>query len=202
MAAEIVGAPTILALFDVKGENEAKKRAQELTEMMADWQSGSNGSLANVRDVKVISSQINDFKTIIDVCDTEIAYALTAQALTTNTAQYGTHAQGETHVQTYDDLIKGDAYLLQQTDQKLVDAFIELNFPGEVAPEYDIDSADFADWSIIRDAIDRGVPVSLKAIYNKVHVPQPVDEKDSFVKAQPSFGFSDTGKDDFFQNRQ
>jgi len=201
-ACELVGSPTILALFDVKGENEARRRAQELTDMMADWQSGSNGSLANVRDVKVISSALNDFKTIIDVCDTEIAYALTAQALTTNTAQYGTHAQGETHVQTYDDLIKGDAYLLQQTDQKLVDAFIELNFPGEVAPKYDIDSADFADFSIIRDCIDRGVPVSLKAIYNKVHVPEPVDEKDSFVKAQPSFGFSDKGKDDFFQKRQ
>lgn len=202
MAAEIVGAPTILALFDVKGEDEARKRAKELTEMMSDWQSGSNGSLANVRDVKVISSQINDFKTIVDTCDTEIAYALTAQALTTNTAQYGTHAQGETHVQTYDDLIKGDAYLLQQTDQKLVDAFVELNFPNEIAPKYDIDSADFASWEVIRDAIDRGVPVSLKALYNKVHLPKPIDEQDSFVKAQPSFGFSDRGKDDFFQKRQ
>ena len=36
MAAEIVGAPTILALFDVKGEDEARKRAKELTEMMSD----------------------------------------------------------------------------------------------------------------------------------------------------------------------
>ena len=207
MAAEIVGAPTILALFDVKGETEARKRAQELTDMMADWKSGSNGALSNVRDVKVISSQINDFKTIIETCDTEIAYALTCQSLAVNEGQYGTRAQGTLHEATYDETIKGDAYLLQKSDQQLVDAFCELNFPGETAPQYDIDSTDFASWEIIRDAIDRGVPVSLKALYNKVHLPKPVDEKDSFVKAQPSFGFSDhrhgeAGKDDFFQKRQ
>ena len=202
MAAEIVGAPTILALFDARNETEAKERAKTLTEIMSDWKSGSNGSLGNVRDVKVISSQINDFKTIVEICDTEIAYALTCQSLAVNEGQYGTRAQGTLHEATYDETIKGDAYLLQQTDQQLVNAFVELNFPGEAAPQYDIDSTDFASWEIIRDAIDRGVPVSLKALYNKVHLPKPTDEKDSFVKAQPSFGFSDRGKDDFFQNRQ
>lgn len=202
MAAEIVGAPTILALFDARNEIEAKDRAKTLTEIMSDWKSGSNGSLGNVRDVKVISSQINDFKTIVEICDTEIAYALTCQSLAVNEGQYGTRAQGTLHEATYDETIKGDAYLLQQTDQQLVNAFVELNFPGEATPQYDIDSTDFASWEIIRDAIDRGVPVSLKALYNKVHLPKPTDEKDSFVKAQPSFGFSDRGKDDFFQNRQ
>lgn len=202
MAAEIVGAPTILALFDARNETEARERAKTLTEIMSDWKSGSNGSLGNVRDVKVISSQINDFKTIVEICDTEIAYALTCQSLAVNEGQYGTRAQGTLHEATYDETIKGDAYLLQQTDQQLVNAFVELNFPGEAAPQYDIDSTDFASWEIIRDAIDRGVPVSLKALYNKVHLPKPTDEKDSFVKAQPGFGFSDRGKDDFFQNRQ
>ena len=55
---------------------------------------------------------------------------------------------------------------------------------------------------MIRDAIDRGVPVSLKALYNKIHLPEPVDEKDAFIKEQPSFAFSDKEKDDFFQNRR
>ena len=202
MAAELCGVPSILAIFETKSEEEAKKRASDLTAALQNWESGSSGAFGNVKDIKVVSSQINDFNKIVELCDTEIAYALTAQALTTNTAQYGTHAQGETHVQTYDDLIKGDAYKLQQTDQQLVNAFCELNFPGEVAPQYDIDSTDFAPWEVIRDAIDRGVPVSLKALYNKIHLPEPIDEKDSFVKAQPSFGFSDTRKDDFFQKRQ
>ena len=202
MAAELCGVPSILAIFETKSEEESKKRAADLTAALQNWESGSSGAFGNVKDIKVVSSAINDFEKIVACCDAEIAYALTAQALTSNTAQYGTHAQGAEHAKTYDDLIKGDAYLLQQTDQQLVDAFVELNFPGAIPPKYDIDSADFADFEIIRDCIDRGVPVSLKAIYNKVHVPEPVDEKDSFVKAQPSFGFSDQGKDDFFQSRQ
>ena len=202
MAAELCGVPSILAIFETKSEEEARKRAKTLTQALESWESGSSGAFGNVKDIKVISSQINDFNKIVELCDTEIAYAITGQALTTNTAQYGTHAQGQEHVQTYDNLVKGDAYKLQQSDQRLVDAFVELNFPGELAPRYDIDSTDFAPWEVIRDAIDRGVPVSLKALYNKIHLPEPVDEKDAFIKAQPSFGFSDKGKDDFFQNRR
>ena len=192
-AAQIVGVPSILALFETKSENEAKTRAKNLTDILSEWQSGSSGAFGNVKDIKVVSSQINDFDTLIKTCNTEIAYALTGQSLATNEGQYGTRAQGDVHSEVYDETIKGDAYLLQKTDQKLVNAFVELNFPGEVAPQYDIDSTDFANWEIVRDAIDRGIPVSLKALYNKVHLPQPVDEKDSFVKAQPSFGFADTG---------
>ena len=100
MAAELCGVPSILAIFETKSEDEAKKRAADLTAALQNWESGSSGAFGNVKDIKVVSSQINDFNKIVELCDTEIAYALTAQALTTNTAQYGTHAQGETHVQT------------------------------------------------------------------------------------------------------
>ncbi|WP_318713553.1 DUF935 family protein [Treponema sp.] len=199
-AAEILSAPSILALFDARTDGEARKTAKELTEAMNGWTGGSSGALGNVRDIKIISSQINDFNTIVETCDTQIAYAVTAQSLTTNQAQYGTHAQGETHVQTFDSIIKGDAYALQLTDQKLVNAFVAVNFPGEVAPKFDIDSTDFAPWDMVRDAIDRGVPVSLSAMYRKYHLAKPEDEKDVFVKQQAGFGFSDSSTD-FFLTR-
>lgn len=199
MAAELCGVPSILAIFETRTEDEVKKRAKDLIEALNNWESGSQGAFGNVKDIKVVSSQINDFNKIIEACDSEIAYALTAQSLTTNQAQYGTKAQGTEHSKTYDNIIKGDAYSLQMADQQLVNAFVELNFPGEKAPQYDIDSSDFAPWDIIRDAIDRNIPVSLSAIYQKVHIPQPKDEKDSFVKPQiGGFGFDDDGHDDFF----
>ena len=195
-AAEIVGAPSILALFDSRTVEEGKKTAKELTEIMNGWTGGSSGALGNVKNVQVISSQINDFNTIVETCDTQIAYAITAQSLTTNQAQYGTRAQGETHVKTFDSIIKGDAYALQLTDQKLVNAFVAINFPGEVAPKFDIDSTDFAPWDMVRDAIDRGIPISLNAMYKKYHLAKPENEKDVFVKQQGDLGFSD--QQDFF----
>lgn len=198
-AAEIVGAPSILAIFESRNEADSRKRAAELTEIMSGWKGGSSGALGNVSNVQVISSQINDFNTIVETCDTEIAYALTAQSLSTNQAQYGTRAQSDTHILTFNELVKGDAYSIQQTDNLLVKAFVELNFPGEAAPEYDIDSSDFASWEVIRDAIDRNIPVSLSAIYKKIHIPKPLDEEDSFVKPQSSLGFNDNPGSFFFR---
>lgn len=155
-AAEIIGSPSILALFDARTEEDARKTAQDLTEILNGWTGGSSGALGNVKDVQVVSAQINDFNSIVETCDMEIAYALTAQSLSTNQAQYGTRAQSDTHTLTFDSIIKGDAYALQLTDQKLVNTFVELNFPGEDIPRFDIDSTDFAPFEQVRDLIDRG----------------------------------------------
>ena len=201
-AAEKIGCPSILALFETKNEEQAKKRAKELTNALEQWEGGSSGAFANIQSIQVIQSQINDFNQIVETCNAEIAYALTAQSLATNQAEYGTRAQSDTHTLTFDTIIKGDAYAVQQVDQRLVQAFCELNFPGEAVPSYDIDSSDFADWATIRDAIDRGVPVSLSAIYNKIHVPKPKDDADSFVRIQQNPMFFSDGAHDFFSRTQ
>lgn len=201
-AAETVGVPSILALFEAKTEDDAKKRAKQLTEAMRGWESGSSGAFGNVKQIVQVQSQINDFNTIVETCNKEISYAITAQSLSNNEGTYGTRAQGVIHAKTYDDIIKGDAYLLQQTDQQLVNAFVDLNFPGEIAPMYDIDSTDFASWEIIRDAIDRNIPVSLSALYKKIHLPKPENDTDTFIKPQAGgFAFGDEGHDDFFFRR-
>lgn len=72
-----------------------------------------------------------------------------------------------------------------------MNAFVAVNFPGEVAPKFDIDSTDFAPWDMVRDAIDRGIPVSLNAMYRKYHLAKPEDEKDVFLKQPSDFGFAD-----------
>ncbi|WP_059369296.1 phage portal protein family protein [Treponema endosymbiont of Eucomonympha sp.] len=182
MAAEKVGVPSVLALFQSKTTEDAKARAKALSEELRNLESGSSGAFGNVTDIKVVDSEIKDFDAIVSTCNTEIAYAITGQSLATNQAVYGTKAQATTHEKTYDSVTSGDAYLMQQTLQKLYDFFVEINFPGEPAPIYDIDSTDYASWETVRDAIDRGVPVSLSSLYDKNHVPRPKDEADAFVK--------------------
>lgn len=190
-AAKKIGVPTILALFETRNEDDAKKRAQDLTAALSEWEAGSSGAMGNVKDLKVVDSSINDFNLLVESCNAEIAYAITGQSLATNQAQYGTRAQSDTHVMTFSQTITRDAYQLQQTDQKLVDAFCLLNFPGRAVPLYDIDSTDTADWSVIRDAIDRGIPVSKKALYEKYRIPRPAGQEDEFLKQAESFGFDD-----------
>lgn len=208
MAAERIGVPSILAIFEARNEDAANARAKVLTELMAELTSGSGGALGNVKDIKVVESAIADFNLIVETCNAEIAYGITGQTLTTNQAQYGTKSQGELHETTYQSTTFGDAYLLQETDQKLVDWFCALNFPGEEPPAYDVDSTDYAEWAVVREAIDRGVPVSLSAIYEKNHVPKPKGEADAFLKPQalpaapdPYYSDADRDKAFFFRTR-
>jgi phage gp29-like protein len=207
MAAERIGVPSILAIFEAKNDTEAQGRAKVLSNLMAELGSGSSGAIGNVKDIKVVESTISDFNVIVDTCNAEIAYGLTGQTLTTNQAEFGTKAQGVLHDETFKTTVFSDAYLLQETDQKLVDWFVEINFPGEVAPSYDIDSTDYADWATVREAIDRGVPVSLSALYEKTHIPKPKDASDSFLKpasvGNVPAGFSDqSSRHDFFFRTQ
>jgi len=202
-AAERLGVPSILAIFETKNAQDAERTARELSVLLRDLKSGSSGALANIKEIKVVDGAIKDFEIIIRVCNEEISYGITAQSLMTSEAQYGTKAQGVLHSETYDFTTVHDAYLIQRSDQLLFDYFVEVNFPGETAPVFDIDSTDFADWETIRDAIDRNIPVSLNALYDKVHLPRPENDKDSFVKpsSSPEF-FSDRAggntQDSFF----
>jgi len=196
-AAERLGVPSILAIFETKNAEEAKKTAGELTKILGDMRSGSSGAFANVKEIKVVDGAIKDFETIIKVCNEEISYGITAQSLMTSQAEYGTKSQGELHAETYKFTTTHDAYLIMQSDQLLFNYFVEVNFPGAAAPVFDIDSTDYADWSVIREAIDRNIPVSLNALYDKVHLPKPKDDADKFVKTQ-SDSFAENHKDSFF----
>ena len=198
-AAQRLGVPSILALFETKNAEDAKRRAEELLPVLQNMNSGSSGAFANIKEIKVVDGAIKDFETIVRVCNEEISYGITAQSLMTSEAQYGTKSQGLLHSETYKYTTTHDAYLIQQSDQTLYNYFVEVNFPGAAAPVYDIDSTDFADWDTIREAIDRNIPVSLNALYDKVHLPKPENDKDSFVK--PSSGgmmFGDNNRDNFF----
>lgn len=202
-AAEKIGVPSILAIFETKNDAEAQKRADMLTAMLQEMESGSSGAFGNVKEIQVVQSAINDFDTLVKTCNSEIAYAISAQNLSTNETQYGTQANAAVHEKTFSDIIKADAYQLQRTVQKLFDAFVRINFPGEDVPQYDIDSTDYASWEQVRDAIDRGVPVSLSALYEKYHLPKAVGKEDEFVKPQQGLMFSDAQKDAafFFQTQ-
>jgi len=188
-AAERMGVPSILAIFETKNAEEAQRTAEKLTPMLRDLKSGSSGALANIKEIKVVDGAIKDFETIVHVCNEEISYGITAQSLMTSQAEYGTKSQGLLHSETYGYTTVHDAYLIQQSDQLLFNYFVEVNFPGSAAPVFDIDSTDFADWETIRDAIDRNIPVSLNALYDKVHLPRPANAADSFVKpsSPPAF---------------
>jgi phage gp29-like protein len=211
MAAERIGVPSILAIFDARNDSEVKTRAGLLANILSKIRSGSSAALGNVKDVKYLdaSGAIRDFDVIVNTCNTEIAYAITGQSLSTNQAEYGTKAQGELHERSFDAITFGDAQSLQASVQPLYDWFAEINFPGMEGLAFEIDAGEKASWKVLTEAMDRGVPVSRQAIYGVHKIPEPVNEDDVFVKPEgmPSLApagaeFSDSDDAFFFRTRR
>jgi phage gp29-like protein len=193
MATEKFAVPSILALFDCsEGEDKLRERAASLAEILGKIGSGSGAALANIKEAKVLEAngQLSEFTALMDWCDTQIAYGLVYQSLAVQEAQHGTRAQADVHEDTFLSTTKGIARDLQPVLQKVVDWIVELNVgPDEPAPVVTFDLNDYADWAAVIQAIDRGIPVSRSALYDRYALPQPTDESDSFVTAQGTSSF-------------
>lgn len=185
MAAEKFAVPSLLAIFEsTSAPDEARKRAADLSEMLSSVQSGSGGAVANIKDIKVVEAadKISEFKTLMDWCDTQIAYGIVYQSLTSQEAQNGTRAQAEVHEDTFLLASKEQCRELIPVLQRYVDWIVTLNYgPDAVSPTVTFDLEDKASWQQIIDAIDRGVPVSRKALYGRFRLPEPLDHDDSYI---------------------
>ncbi len=188
-ATEKFAVPTILALFDSQeGEEKVKARAQALGEMLSSINSGSTASVANVKDIRTITTagDLADFRALIDWCDTQIAYALTGQSLATGEAEFGSRAQSEIHQDTMEDTARAAITDLTEVLQRFIDWIVELNFGPDIAsPQIFFDTANHASWDMVRDALDRGFPVSKSALYDRYGLPRPKDEEDAFLSPNP-----------------
>jgi hypothetical protein len=188
MATEKFSVPSVLALFDCADDPvKIRERAAGLAEMLGNMGSGSGAALANIRDAKIIETdhELSEFAPLMDWCDTQMAYALVYQSLAVQEAKNGTRAQADVHEDTFLATMKGIARDIMPVLQRVVDWIVELNVgPGESAPHVAFDLEDYASWDTIVDAIDRGVPVSLKALYSRYALPRPADENDSFIKPE------------------
>lgn len=187
MATEKFSVPSILALFESQ-DNEEKTRAKasDLAKALGEVSSGSGAALANIKSVEVISvdGKLSEFKALMDWCDTQIAYAIVYQSLAVQEAENGTRAQAQVHADTFLSATKQTCRDIAPVLQQVVDWIVELNFgPGEVAPQVQFDLSDYASWTVVKDAIDLGVPVSLSTLYDRYGLPKPDKDDDAFVQA-------------------
>ena len=192
MATEKFAVPSILALFESQDSpDKTRERAMELAGMLNQVASGSGAAFANVRDAKILQpdGRVSEFKALMDWCDTQIAYAIVFQSLAVQEAQNGTRAQAQVHEDTFLAATKEVCRDVAAVLQRAVDWFVELNYgPGETSPLVTFDLDDYATWQMICDALDRGVPLSANALYDRYGLPRPKDESDTFTAPPKSGG--------------
>lgn len=197
--AERFGVPSVIALFDIDtlDDEQAQKRADAISSALSNISSDSSAALANIKDVKTLDAggSVQDFDTLVKACNREIALAITGQTLANIEAQYGTRAQAEVHEHTFDEVVKSDVLALQHTLNSTVISWLyELNFSNfqdKDKPILVFDVSKYASWDIVKDAIDRNIPVSKKALYDHYGLPKPVDANDVFIGSNESIEASD-----------
>lgn len=188
IAAEKFGVPTVLALFECQDEDEARQRAQTLAGMLSGIQTDAALAVANVKSIETIESSkgIEGFKTLIEMCNKAISKAITGQVLASGEAQYGTRAQASVHEKILYGVVDSDARAIADTiNQTLIPWLVELNFgKGAPFPLFEFDLAEETPWERIKEAIDRGIPLSKRALYQRYGLPEPEADEDVFLIEQ------------------
>ena len=185
--ADRFGVPSVIALFDLDtiNDDEAQKRADAIASTLRNISSDSSVALANIKDIKTLDAggSVQDFDTLVNACNKEIALAITGQSLSHLEAEHGTRAQAQVHEHTFDDITTHDIQELEYTINATVMAWIhELNSGStKEAPKLVFDTKRYASWEVVKDAIDRGLPVSKKALYSTYGLPKPRGEEDIYI---------------------
>lgn len=204
------GIPSIAALFkngDYDSESKIKEVTALISEELAKIDSGSSAAFGNVDDIRILqgNGDGNSFERLILLCNDEMSKSITGSSLTSDTGSQGngSFALAKLHAETVDKRISKINNKLQNTLNKtLIKDIVELNYGiNIIPPTFQFEYSSLPEWEVLRDAIDRGIPVSKKSLYSKYNIPEPNpdDPDDVFIKQvtnQPPLNFSDF----FFQN--
>ncbi|MGP1587299.1 MAG: phage portal protein family protein [Treponemataceae bacterium] len=194
-ATEKYSVKSIVAIFRADGnEEEVKRRAFDLAQMLQGIESGSSTALGNVEKIEQfgMDGNLNQFKELVECCDTQISYGLTGQSIATSNTNGGSLALGEVQADLIFEDCKGIALELQGVIQKIIDWTVELNFgKSTFAPQFTFDVERKASFEQLISAIDRKIPVSRSALYSFYGIPKPKDDSDSFVKEDSQMLLSD-----------
>ena len=194
---EKFGVPTILALFKCDSDEEAERRAQAIAAALYNIQSNAAAALSNVEDVKILEAKGagEDFLKLVTFCNFEISKAITNQILSSDIGDSGSYALSKEHKDTLNRLALEDGRALAELiNNTLIPWIVELNLGTKApVPTFEFDFFEIPPWDIVKDAIDRGVPISRRALYTRYNLPEPESEDDAFVapKKAQEVAFSD-----------
>jgi len=199
-ATEKFSVKSIIALFKADGDNKSvEERASSVAGMLLNIQSGSTAAVGNIDTIHEVSmsGDLIGFASLVDACDTQISYGLTGQSIATSKTEGGSLALGEVQSDLfYEDAI-GIATELQTLIQKVIDWAVELNgYTDIVSPVIKVETEKEASFDQLMKAIEKGIPVSKKAMYSRYGIPEPKDGEDTFVmeKSSTELNLSDPSK--------
>jgi len=182
---EKFGVPSIIALFQSTEADGGKERAAQIAQSLQGLSNDAAAAISNVDEVKTLESsgEGGAFDSLIKFCNIEISKAITGQILSSDIGDQGSYALAKTHEDTLEKITVKDGKALERIlNETLIKWIVELNYGVNAPiPKLEFDYFEIPEWEVIKDAIDRGFPISKKALYSLYNLPEPEDENDVFV---------------------
>jgi len=199
--AELFGQPIREGTYDGYDEDARAKLLKDLSEM-----GGSpvlvhpNGTTVTLHEVANSSNSALMYKTLIEICKSEISTLVLGNTLTTNAGDKGSRALGEVHKEAEEDKKESDRiFVLNTLNYNLTDIFSNLGLNVSGGEFYFVNSEAInltASIDIDTKLISLGVPLSDDYFYEMYKRPKP-ENYDALKKALANKPPINTG----FQNK-
>ena len=151
---------------------------------LGEMRDGGNVAVSNIDDLRVIEATGHgeDFERFITMQNNAISIQVLGNTMTMDAQSRGSQALGTVHQEISEQVSKRDTSMLRGFLNTLIRWYVDLNYGIDVpAPRFSWDLDGETSWDAVKDAMDHGVPVSLRAVYYKIRGYEPVDEADAFV---------------------
>ena len=180
-------------------ESASEEDINRLEEILAKIESSAGVVVSGVDEIRAIEigDKVDVFKELIEFCNKEISKALTGQYLGSETGDRGSYALAKVHKDMFLYVVRSDAKLLEhKLNITLIPWILELaSVQGECKIRLSL--REDIELDKLLDLMDRGFPVSKRAVYERYNVPAPEDEEDAFIKPDIGVSFSDSIKLNF-----
>jgi len=193
-ALDRLGVPSLVALAEGGDQQDLDKVANDLSDVA----NGSSSALSNVQSIETIGGEkVKGFQGFMRFLNAEISKGIATATLQVEEGRERTE-RGETRV--HDDNARDVAQyvsmrLQDRINAKVIRPTVLFEFGEEglpLAPALRYDWRDRATWTEVSEAMEQGVPLSVRLLRQDYNLPIPEDEKgdDAFVSpaVQPRTG--------------
>ncbi len=196
---ELYGMPIRIGKYPVGANNDEKRTLLRALAQIGHNAAGimPEGMKVELHNAANTTGANNPFLQMIDWCEKSAARLILGQTLTSGAdGKSSTHALGQVHNEVRRDLLVSDAKQIAQTiTQQIILPYLQINIDPNISPSrvpyFEFDTKEYADLSVLADAIPKLVSVGVRIpenwVRDKAGIPEPQENETILSAVQNDF---------------
>ncbi len=196
---ELYGMPIRIGKYPVGANNDEKRTLLRALAQIGHNAAGimPEGMNVELHNAANTTGANNPFLQMIDWCEKSAARLILGQTLTSGAdGKSSTNALGQVHNEVRRDLLVSDAKQIAQTiTQQIILPYLQINIDPNISPSrvpyFEFDTKEYADLSVLADAIPKLVSVGVRIpenwVRDKAGIPEPQENETILSAVQNDF---------------